>query len=138
MAKKKSEVDTTETPEQEQARLAQEKADAKAAADKAKADAKAEKKAAADAAKAEKAAQKAANASVKQNGVTRPNRGVTLKVWEIADQVSKDTKAPATRKLVTEAGLAAGLEQGTIHTQYGRWRKFNGLTSVRAEPAETK
>lgn len=133
-------TEVTETPEQLKARVAAEK---KAATDKqkeadkqAKADAKAGKDKEKADAKAAKEADKAARQSVKKNGVTRPNRGVTLRVWEIADEVSKETKAPATRKAVTEKGVAEGLETGTIHTQYGRWRKFNGLSAVRGEKAD--
>lgn len=144
MAKAKSApvetTEVTETAEQQKARIAAEKAAAKKAekeqADAAKAAAKAEKDKAKADAKAAKDAEKAARQSVKKNGVTRPNRGVTLRVWEIADEISKETKAPATRKAVTEKGVAEGLETGTIHTQYGRWRKFNGLSAVRGEAAD--
>lgn len=76
------------------------------------------------------AAAPAKAAKVEQNGVTRPSSGATLKVWEIADRLSAAKKAPAERKEVTEAGIAEGLVVGTIHTQYGRWRKFHGLAKV--------
>lgn len=74
-------------------------------------------------------------AKVEQNGVTRPSSGATLKVWELADNLSAAAGKPAERKEVTEAGLAAGLVVGTIHTQYGRWRKFHGLSVVREKSA---
>lgn len=116
-----------------EAQKKKDEAAAKKAADaKAKADAKAAKAAETAAAKAAKPA------SVSQNGVTRPNKGATLKIWEICDDLSKETKKPAVRKDVTERALAAGLELGTTHTQYGRWRKFHGLSSVRSLPAEEK
>ncbi len=65
-----------------------------------------------------------------QNGVTRPSSGLTKKVWDIADELSGIKKAPATRAEVTEKGLAEGLVVGTIHTQYGKWRKFHGLSKT--------
>lgn len=131
------------TPEEKAAaQAAKEKAavEKKAAADEKKAAAKLEK----DRIAAEKkvaAAEKAAAAKVKapvvsQNGITRPNRGVTLKVWQTADRISGEKGKPAERKEVVEACMAEVTEIGTIHTQYGRWRKFHGLTSQRVVNAE--
>lgn len=130
-------VKTAEQIAAEKAAVAKAKADQKAA-DKAAKDAEkaatkkaaddkkaADKQAAADAKAAKAAAPKVAK--IEQNGVVRPGTGSTAKVWSIADQISAETKAPATRKAVSEAGLAAGLVIGTINTQYGKWRKFNGL-----------
>lgn len=109
----------------------QEKADKKAQREK-DLKAKQEKR---DADLAAKKAEREAS-RLEQNGVSRPLSGATKQVWEIADRISGEQRRPAERKEVTEAGLAAGLQQGTIHTQYGRWRKYNGLTSVReAKPA---
>lgn len=73
-------------------------------------------------------------AKVEQNGITRPSTGATLRVWEIADELSAKHQRPATRAEVTEAGQKVDLVIGTIHTQYGRWRKFNGLVT----PAEER
>lgn len=109
-----------------------EKALATAAEKQAKADQKAKDKAEKEAAKPVKAE------TIKQNGIPRPNKGKTLRVWEIADEISKALKGPADRKAVTEKGVAEGLEAGTIHTQYGRWRKFHGLTGQRVVNAEVK
>lgn len=67
------------------------------------------------------------------NGVSRPSSGATLKVWEIADALSAKHERPATRAEVTEEGLKADLVVGTIHTQYGRWRKYNGLVTPKEE-----
>lgn len=62
-----------------------------------------------------------------QNGVVRPMKdGATKRVWEIADSFSKRNKV-ATRAQVLEKGLAEGLNQSTITTQYGRWRKYHGI-----------
>lgn len=115
-------------------------AEKKAAAEKAKAEKaaakekeKADKKAAADKLAAEKAA-----AKVERNGVTRPLSGATLKVWQIADAISMQKKAPATRAEVIEAGGKENppLNAGTINTQFGKWAKFNGVVSAKPAKAE--
>lgn len=118
----------------EKARVAQEKKDQKAAEKKATQELKAaerlkakEEKATAEAAKkAEREASK-----LEKNGITRPLTGATKQIWDLADKISGETQAPATRAAVLEQGLAAGLQNGTINTQYGRWRKYHGLTVVR-------
>lgn len=62
-----------------------------------------------------------------QNEITRPMKdGATKRVWEIADSLNKG-KNVATRGAVMEAGLAEGLNEATIATQFARWRKFNGI-----------
>ena len=126
--------------------------DPKAAEKQAAADAKAakqaaaaEKKAQADAAKAQKAAEKAQKAADKKaaedakaaatvkderNGVTRPKSGVTQKVWMKADEMSTAKGAPVDRADLTEA-LKGVVELGTVHTQYGRWRKYYGLSETK-------
>jgi hypothetical protein len=73
----------------------------------------------------------------KQNGVTRPGAGVTGKVWEIANALSKELGAPATRKAVMEAGAAQGINAATLATQYGRWCRFHGLTKKAVTPSAT-
>ena len=123
---------------------AKEKADkaaAKAAEKQAEKDRKAKEKADAKAAKeAEAAAKKAEREAARQvqHGISRPLSGATKQVWDLADAISAEARRPAERKEVTERGLAAGLQQGTIHTQYGRWRKFHGLSSVREAAKEDK
>jgi hypothetical protein len=65
-----------------------------------------------------------------QNGVTRPGPDTTTgKVWAIADSISAATAAPATREAVFEQTRAAGIVDPTAATQYGKWRKFNGVKS---------
>lgn len=68
--------------------------------------------------------------SVIQNGVSRPNSGKTKLVWDIADKMSHDKKEAIDRKTLTDVLLAPPhlLVVGTIHTQYGKWRKFHGLS----------
>lgn len=145
-------AEVEKTPEELEAeRLAkvaadQKKADEKAKKDEAKAQEKKDKadKRAKDA-QDKKDAKAKAEADKKQqrldskqekNGVVRPLTGATLKIWEIADAISAATKAPAERASVMEQGKAAGLQEGTINTQYGRWRKYHGLVTAReAKPA---
>lgn len=96
----------------------EEKAAAKAEKDRIKAEAKANKP------------EKVVVAKDTKNGVTRPATGVTLLVWTTADQLS--TKAPVERAKVVEA-LKGKVEVGTIHTQYGRWRKYYGLVETKEQ-----
>lgn len=133
---------------EQQAAAAKADKEAKAAEKKAAKDA--EKKAKADAKAAEAAQKKAdklaaeeakkaerANAKLEKNGVSRPLSGATKGVWDIADRISAETKAPAERAAVVEAGKAAGYQEGTINTQYGRWRRFHGLTVAREVKVKT-
>jgi hypothetical protein len=63
-----------------------------------------------------------------QNGITRPKVGTkTGRVFEIADAISEEAGAPAKRKAVIDTALAEDINAATAATQYGRWRKFNGL-----------
>lgn len=100
----------------------------------------AEGKAAAKPAKAEK---KAAEPKVererneKVNGVVRPAPDTkTGKVWSIADEMTKEQGTPAKRKDVLNECDAHGIAASTAATQYGRWRKFNGLEG-RGDAEET-
>lgn len=99
------------------------KADKRAADQQAKKDAKAK-------AEAEKK-QARLDSKQEKNGVVRPLTGATLKIWEVADKISAETKAPAERAAVMEQCKALGLQEGTINTQYGRWRKYHGLVTAR-------
>ena len=100
------------------------------------------------AAKPAKAEKKAAEPKVererneKANGVVRPAPDTkTGKVWSIADEMTKEQGTPAKRKDVLNECDAHGITASTAATQYGRWRKFNGLegrgdaeeTAVKAE-----
>lgn len=65
---------------------------------------------------------------IQQNDVTRPKVGTkTARIWEIADAKSAEAGKPAKRKDVLDAANAEGINVATAATQYGRWRKFNGL-----------
>lgn len=75
---------------------------------------------------------KPAKVKVEQNGITRPSADSTCgKVWAIADKISAKLKAPAPRKNVLAETAALEINAATAATQYGKWRKFNGL---KAEP----
>ncbi len=67
-------------------------------------------------------------ASEVRNGISRPKADTaTGKVWEIADELSKQIEAPIGRKLLLDKAVEHGLNASTAATQYGRWRRFNGL-----------
>jgi len=122
---------TTEAPAAKQTK--EEKAAAKAAAKAQKDAEKAAAKEAADKAKAEKAAAKEVApkpAKDTKNGITRPQHGVTRMVWEKADELSKSAGAPVERAVLT-AALDGIVQTGTVHTQYGRWRKYWGMSETK-------
>lgn len=107
---------------------------------------------------------------VTANGVTRPKAGTkTARVWEIADKMRAEVRpgkpavaevkdgdkimtpavaevpekpagTPAARKDVIAACMAEDINAATAATQYGRWRKFNGLkgSDEPAAPAAPK
>ena len=71
------------------------------------------------------------------NGVTRPAAGTkTGRVWEIADAESNKAGAPVARSVVMAIGRAEGLNDATIATQYGHWRRYNGIVGkIESVPA---
>lgn len=74
-----------------------------------------------------------------KNGVTRPGAdSSTGKVWAIADAESAKAGKPAERKPVLEAAKAAGINEATAATQYGRWCKYHGIVKTPAEPKPKK
>lgn len=102
--------------------------------------AKAEKQAAREKARAEKKAakeaEKAKNKQPENNGIRRPKPGtITGKLWDLFDQLSRDTGVPAT--IGDAMKKSEGTADATVRTQYARWRKFNGVTG-RAAPAPAK
>ena len=74
---------------------------------------------------------------IKQHGVTRPRAdSKTGLVWKIADEQTEALGGkPARRKDVLQECAEHGLVASTAATQYGRWRKFNGLEG-RGDEAE--
>jgi hypothetical protein len=78
----------------------------------------------------------------KENGITRPKAGTTCAViWDIADSLSAKTRQPAQRADVLKAALAKKINEKTITTQFGRWRKYCGLkgrTAAPKKPAKAK
>lgn len=81
-------------------------------------------------AKPEKAKPEKANVSKDtKNGVTRPKAGTaTGKVWEHSDRITASAKRTAARAEVMEAAKKDGVNDATIATQYGKWRRYNGIT----------
>ena len=74
-----------------------------------------------------------------QNGVTRPAPGTkTGRVWEIADELSAEKGEPAGRAEVLAAYEAEGGNSATGATQYGRWKKFHGLTRANSSGSDTE
>lgn len=100
------------------------KAPKKAKAPKAEKAAKAPKKA--KAAKAEKAPRAALEEA---NGIKRPKpEGQTGQVWAYCDEQHKKIGTAPTRADALEALQAKGVNFHTVSTQYGRWRKFMGIS----------
>lgn len=63
-----------------------------------------------------------------QNGIPRPGADtLCAKVWEVLDKLHAKGE-PATPVPVFEALKGEKIADATVRTQYGRWRKFNGLT----------
>ena len=52
----------------------------------------------------------------------RPKTGATLRVWEVADQITKETGQNAKRKMVIERCVNEGGNPNTASTQYSHWK----------------
>jgi hypothetical protein len=110
----------------------------KAAAREAREAARAAKAAEREAAKASKAAARVNR--VKQNGVTQPlPDSICGRAWAIFNAVSAAMKEPAPISACWEMAEAEGINPATLKTQYGLWRKFYGIRTIRvaASPVET-
>lgn len=69
-----------------------------------------------------------------KNGIARPGKGVTLRVWEICDALTAQLGRVPTRANVMEVAQAEEINDKTIATQYARWRGYNGITGRVMEP----
>lgn len=72
----------------------------------------------------------------KQNGIKRPDAGtLTGSLWDIADRLSNEKNAPATRKEVVDTYLAEvpNSNVATANTQYARWVTYHGVADRIAE-----
>jgi hypothetical protein len=70
---------------------------------------------------------------IKQNGIKRPDSGtVTGKLWDIADEISKEKGRPALRSEVVARYMAEqpNANQATANTQYARWVTFHGANDA--------
>lgn len=66
----------------------------------------------------------------KKNDVVRPEPGSKAgRIWAIATTLSEKAGMPALRDDVMKAAFAEGLNVATIVTQYGKWKKYHGLTA---------
>lgn len=73
---------------------------------------------------------------IEQHGVRRPSVGTaTRKVWDIIEENLGPNNVIPTRGDVIEKAAAVGINNATASTQYGRFRKFHGLTE---EPRSRK
>lgn len=64
-----------------------------------------------------------------QNGITRPSAGTQCaKVWDLADALTRHMGRTAPLSTLLSAAMDQGVNQFTARTQYGCWRKFNGIT----------
>ena len=61
----------------------------------------------------------------------RPRAGWTARVWEIADEITRERGRRAERREVRERVLAEGGNENTANTQYQRWKE-----QCDAEPAD--
>ena len=58
---------------------------------------------------------------IASNDYTRPKTGKTARVWEIADELTKETGRRAKRKEVIQQYYMEGGNTNTASTQYSRW-----------------
>lgn len=75
-------------------------------------------------------------AKIEQNGIARPKVGTIVgKIWDFCDTKSAELGKPVDRKTLLEGLKTTSINEATIATQYGRWRKFHGLTNNPEEQA---
>lgn len=55
------------------------------------------------------------------NAQTRPSKGATKLVWEIADRITGD--GPIDRAVIIAACEAEGINKSTAGTQYSKWKR---------------
>jgi hypothetical protein len=69
---------------------------------------------------------------IEQNGVSQPGAETTSgQIWAIANNISAQLKAPASRKSVMDEAAKLGMNAATVATQYARWTKFYGVKAAR-------
>jgi hypothetical protein len=80
---------------------------------------------------------KAAHRPYKRYEIKRPQRpGVTLRIWEIADQLTKNTGKIAYRADVLLQAEREKIPRPHASTHYGRWRLFNKIHGYLPERTE--
>lgn len=71
-------------------------------------------------------------------GYRRPRPGTrTARVWEIADEITRDLGRLAKRREVRERFVAEQGNAGTANTQYQYWRAHHGAPAAGRAPAPT-
>lgn len=55
--------------------------------------------------------------------VLRPKSGDTLRVWQIADEITKDQSRKAVRREVLKHAMEEGIQKRTASRQYNDWRR---------------
>ena len=82
---------------------------------------------------------------VAQNGITQPNGLKMRRIWDIADEITKQhadagAPRPATRAEVQTAAQAEGQSKNCVDSQYGFWAQFHGidLHAINAERERAK
>lgn len=66
------------------------------------------------------------------NGVTAPKSGVTKRVWEIADEITRNRETggfPATKGEVVAKATAEGIKETTAQAAYSSWCKFHSINA---------
>ena len=69
------------------------------------------------------------------NASPRPHSGKTLRVWQIADEITNEKGRRATRREVRERVLAEGGNANTASTQYQAWKTNHETTQPMATRA---
>lgn len=138
-AREKAEKKAAEKAERERikaekaAQRAKEKADAKAVAE----DKKRLEREAKEQAKKDKLAAKEAAKMPEQNGIRRPKPDTLCgKCWAVFDQVTADrgTFASIGESMDILKSDPHNQNEANVRAEYARWRKFNGVTGIIADP----
>lgn len=66
------------------------------------------------------------------NGVTRPRKGsATGRIWDMSDALAKGGKSVKRGDVLAKAD-EEGINAATAATQFGKWRRYNGITGREA------
>lgn len=68
----------------------------------------------------------------------RPRSGQTLRVWEIADEITREKGRPARRSEVRERFVAEDGNENTANTQYQHWKSWLADGAAAAAPRDVR